>query len=75
MKYFLLVLSTFIFMVTMAACDSKPKEPQGDPFLLNAAKNSEQAKQAEAAVNDAAAKAKTQNDAALKQIEEVTDEK
>ena len=75
MKYFLLVLSTFIFMITLVACDSKPKEPQGDPFLLNAAKNSEQAKQAEAAVNDAAAKAKAQNDAALKQIEEVTDEK
>ncbi len=60
-----------IAMISLAACNSKPKQPEGDPFLLNAAKNSEQAKQAEAQVNDAAAKVKAQNDAALKQIEEV----
>ncbi|MBO4350353.1 MAG: hypothetical protein J6A01_05320 [Proteobacteria bacterium] len=60
-----------ISLLSLAACNSKPKQPEGDPFLLNAAKNSEQAKQAEAAVNDAAAKVKAQNDAALKQVEEV----
>lgn len=75
MKYFMFVLGTVYFIATLCACDSKPKEPQGDPFLLNAAKNSQQAKQAEDAINDAAAKAKANTDAALKQIEEVTDEK
>ena len=70
MKKFALSFLAFALLISFTSCGSKAPEPQGDPALLNAAKNSQQAKDAEAAVNDAAAKAKANADAALKQIEQ-----
>ena len=67
-KILLVVLILFCMTSSLVACGSKNPEPQGDPFLLNAAKNSDQVKQAEAAVKDAAEKTKANTDEALKQI-------
>ena len=67
LSFLLILLLTVLFV----GCNSKPSEPQGDPYLLNAAKNSQQAKDAEAAVNDAAAKVKAKTDAAIQQAEEI----
>ena len=68
-KALIILLSLFSSLILFASCDMKPQQ-NGEMYLETVAKDSKQAKDAEAKVNEAAAKANADIEKAMKQAQQ-----
>ena len=66
-KLICITLSAFSFILAFSSCDSPKPQQNGEMFLETAAKNSDQAKDVEQKLNDAALKTNANLDAAMKE--------